>query len=51
MPAKEDVWQALIAAFPEPDDTDAYIKLRTIDKKTNELIYEKSSKKGDENVS
>ena len=26
-------------------------QLRTIDKKTNELIYEKSSKKGDENVS
>ena len=25
MPAKEDVWQALIAAFPEPDDTDAYV--------------------------
>ena len=25
MPAKEDIWQALIAAFPEPDDTDAYV--------------------------
>ena len=25
MPTKEDVWQALIAAFPEPDDTDAYV--------------------------
>ena len=25
MPAKEDVWQALIAAFPEPDDTDTYV--------------------------
>ena len=24
MPTKEDVWQALIAAFPEPDDADAY---------------------------
>jgi len=34
-----------------PDDTDAYIKLKTIDKKTNELIYEKSSKKRDESAS
>ena len=25
MPTKEDVWQALLAAFPEPDDVDAYI--------------------------
>ena len=25
MPTKEDVWQALIAVFPEPDDTDAYV--------------------------
>ncbi len=25
MPTKEDVWQALIAAFPEPDDTDTYV--------------------------
>ena len=25
MPTKEDVWQALLAAFPEPDDTDAYV--------------------------
>ena len=25
MPTKEDVWQALIASFPEPDDTDAYV--------------------------
>ena len=24
MPTKEDIWQALIAAFPEPDDADAY---------------------------
>ena len=24
MPTKEDIWQALIAAFPEPDDMDAY---------------------------
>ena len=24
MPTYNDVWQALIAAFPEPDDTDAY---------------------------
>ena len=25
MPSKDDIWQALIAAFPEPDDTDAYV--------------------------
>lgn len=25
MPTKEDVWQALLASFPEPDDTDAYV--------------------------
>ena len=25
MPTKEDVWQALLAAFPEPDDADAYL--------------------------
>ena len=25
MPAKEEVWQALLAAFPEPDDADAYV--------------------------
>ena len=25
MPTYNDVWQALIAAFPEPDDTDAYV--------------------------
>ena len=25
MPTKEDVWQALLSAFPEPDDVDAYI--------------------------
>lgn len=25
MPTKEDVWQALLAAFPEPDDADAYV--------------------------
>ena len=25
MPSKEDVWQALLAAFPEPDDADAYV--------------------------
>lgn len=25
MPTKEDVWQVLIASFPEPDDTDAYV--------------------------
>ena len=25
MPTKEDIWQALIASFPEPDDTDAYV--------------------------
>lgn len=25
MPSREDVWQALIAAFPEPDDIDAYV--------------------------
>ena len=25
MPSKEEVWQALLAAFPEPDDADAYV--------------------------
>ena len=25
MPTYNDIWQALIARFPEPDDTDAYI--------------------------
>ena len=25
MPTKDAVWQALIAAFPEPEDTDAYV--------------------------
>ena len=25
MPAYNEVWQALLAAFPEPDDTDAYL--------------------------
>ena len=25
MPTKEDIWQALIASFPEPDNTDAYV--------------------------
>ena len=25
MPTKEDIWQALIASFPEPEDTDAYV--------------------------
>ena len=25
MPTKEDIWQALLAAFPEPDDADAYV--------------------------
>ena len=25
MPTRDAVWQALIAAFPEPDDTDAYV--------------------------
>ena len=25
MPTKEDVWQALLASFPEPDDADAYV--------------------------
>ena len=25
MPSKEDLWQALLAAFPEPDDADAYV--------------------------
>ena len=25
MPTQTDVWQALLAAFPEPDDTDAYL--------------------------
>ena len=25
MPAYNEVWQALLTAFPEPDDTDAYI--------------------------
>ena len=25
MPTKEEVWQALLAAFPEPDDADVYV--------------------------
>ena len=25
MPTQTDVWQALLSAFPEPDDTDAYL--------------------------
>ena len=25
MPTQTDVWQALVSAFPEPDDTDAYL--------------------------
>ena len=25
MPSKEEIWQALLASFPEPDDTDAYV--------------------------
>ena len=25
MPTKEEVWQALLSAFPEPDDADAYV--------------------------
>lgn len=25
MPSKEDVWQALLTAFPEPDDADSYV--------------------------
>lgn len=25
MPTQNDVWQALLAAFPEPDDTDSYV--------------------------
>ena len=25
MPTKEDVWQALLSVFPEPDDADAYV--------------------------
>ena len=25
MPAKEEVWQALLAAFPEPEDADVYV--------------------------
>ena len=25
MPTKEDVWQAFLSAFPEPDDVDAYV--------------------------
>ena len=25
MPTRDAVWQALIASFPEPDDTDAYV--------------------------
>ena len=25
MPTQTDVWQALAAAFPEPDDEDAYL--------------------------
>ena len=25
MPSKEEVWQALLASFPEPEDADAYV--------------------------
>ena len=25
MPTRDAVWQALIASFPEPEDTDAYV--------------------------
>ena len=25
MPSKEEIWKALLASFPEPDDTDAYV--------------------------
>ena len=25
MPTQNEVWQALLSAFPEPDDTDAYV--------------------------
>ena len=25
MPTQNDIWQALVSAFPEPDDTDAYV--------------------------
>lgn len=25
MPAKEEIWQAILASFPEPDDTDPYV--------------------------
>ena len=25
MPSKEEVWQAILASFPEPDDADAYV--------------------------
>ena len=25
MPTQNEVWQALLAAFPEPDDVDAYL--------------------------
>ena len=25
MPSREEIWQALLASFPEPDDTDAYV--------------------------
>ena len=28
MPSKEEVWQALLAAFPEPDDADLYVPAR-----------------------
>ena len=25
MPSREEIWQVLLASFPEPDDTDAYV--------------------------
>jgi hypothetical protein len=25
MPSKEEIWKALLASFPEPDDKDAYV--------------------------
>ena len=25
MPSKEEIWQAILASFPEPDDADAYV--------------------------
>ena len=39
MPTKEDVWQALLAAFPEPDDVDAYVPALYYSQMTDALSW------------